>query len=73
MNKRILHDNGQGGLAIVIPAPKYVAALLKANPDLTETAATEYVAYKDVPNGTSFEVVDTVELDVEELEQVVVE
>ena len=60
--KRILHDNGEGGLAIVIPAPNYLAALKERNPDATETQLMEFIANKDVPNGIAFEVVDEVDI-----------
>ena len=61
-NKRILHDNGQGGLAIVIPAPQYVQAMLKANPGMTEAQVIEHIAQKDTPNGAAFEVVDVTDV-----------
>ena len=59
---RILHDDGTGGLAIVIPAPQYLASLQAANPQATEAQLMEYIANKDVPNGTAFEVVEDADI-----------
>ena len=60
-NKRILHDNGAGGLAIIIPAPKYVQEMLKLNPNMTEAQVIDYIAQKDAP-GKQCEVVDVADI-----------
>ncbi|MCK5132706.1 MAG: hypothetical protein KAR40_11210 [Candidatus Sabulitectum sp.] len=62
MSKRILFDNGDGGLAIVIPAPNYVAVLIEANPGYTEQQCMEQIATKDLSPGTEYEVVDEADI-----------
>ena len=59
---RILHDNGAGGLAIVIPAPNYVAAVMKANPLMTEADVVAYIAQKDVPANVAHEIVEDIDV-----------
>lgn len=48
MNKRIIHPNGSGGVAIIIPAPC----------DLT----IEQIAQKDVPAGVPYLIVDLADI-----------
>lgn len=52
---RILHDNGNGGLAITAPAPAVVKALVEQG--ATEREAVEAIAQKDVPKGVAYEIV----------------
>ena len=52
---RILHSDAEGGLAVTIPAPKFLAELQKKNPQATEAQLLEFIANKDV--GGTFEVV----------------
>ena len=54
---RILHSNSEGGLGVTIPAPKFLEELQKRNPNATEAQLMEFIANKDVPAGTAFEVV----------------
>jgi len=59
---KILHDDGQGGVAIVIPAPNYVAAVMKANPLMTEADVVAYIAQKDVPANVAHEIVEDADI-----------
>jgi hypothetical protein len=47
MNKRIIYPNDDGGVAIVIPAPEYLAS-----------HTIEELIAKDVPIGKSYKIVD---------------
>lgn len=49
MNKRIIYETEEGGVAVIIPAPKC---------GLT----TEEIAAKDVPEGVSYHIVDVSEV-----------
>jgi hypothetical protein len=51
MNQRIIYETDDGGVAIVIPAPEYLA-------DHT----IEELAAKDVPQGKPFKIVDVSEI-----------
>lgn len=56
---RILHSNGDGGLAVTIPAPKYMQHLrVTANREVTDAEIMAHIAQKDLPNGRAFEVVE---------------
>ena len=59
---KILHDDGQGGVAIVVPAPNYVAAVMKANPLMTEADVVAYIAQKDVPANVAHEIVEDADI-----------
>lgn len=48
-SKRIIYPNDDGGISIIVPAPGC---------DLT----IEQIAGKDVPNGTSYQIVDVSEI-----------
>jgi len=47
--KCIVYTRSDGGLAIVIPSPAYIAGWLAANADKTELDAIAHVQGKDVP------------------------
>jgi hypothetical protein len=47
MTKRIIYPTDEGGVAIVIPAPKAL-----------ETMTIEEIAAKDVPANTAYKIVD---------------
>tara|TARA_R110000824_G_scaffold78788_1_gene198703 strand:+ start:802 stop:990 length:189 start_codon:yes stop_codon:yes gene_type:complete len=49
MNKRIIYETEEGGVAVIIPAPEC---------DLT----IEEIAAKDVPEGVSYHIVDASEV-----------
>ena len=49
MNSRIIYQNDNGGVAVIIPAPEC---------DLT----IEAIAAKDVPAGTPFKIVDVADI-----------
>jgi len=51
MNQRIIYQNDDGGVAIIVPAPE---ALL--NHTITE------IALKDVPSGKPFKIIDVSDL-----------
>jgi len=54
---RIIYDNG-GVAAVVIPTPKFLATLTG-----TDEEKTIYVANKDLPTGTKYEIIaDSVDL-----------
>jgi len=48
---RILHDNGEGGVAITTPSPQYVAQVMAQNPSMTEAQVVAHIAEKDCPTG----------------------
>jgi hypothetical protein len=51
MNQRIIYPNDDGGVAIVVPSPEYLA-------DHT----IEELAAKDVPAGKPFKIVDVADI-----------
>jgi len=51
MTKRIIYPTDDGGVAIIIPTPEYLA-------DHT----IEEIAAKDVPEGKEFKIVDTADI-----------
>ena len=48
MTKRIIYQNDNGGVSILIPTPEYL-----------ETHTIEELAAKDVPEGKPFKIVNT--------------
>ncbi len=55
-SKRIVCDDGNGGVWVVIPAPEYISQLMAGG--MTEAQAVAAVAAKDVPVGKQFEIID---------------
>jgi hypothetical protein len=51
MNQRILYQNDEGGVSIVIPTPEAL-----------ETMTIEEIAAKDVPQGKAYHIVDVSEI-----------
>jgi hypothetical protein len=51
MNQRIIYQNDEGGISIVIPAPEAL-----------ETMTIEEIAAKDVPQGKEYHIVDVSEI-----------
>lgn len=51
MNERIIYQNDEGGISIVIPTPEAL-----------ETMTIEEIAAKDVPAGKEFKIVDVSEI-----------
>jgi hypothetical protein len=51
MNQRIIYPNDEGGVAIVIPSPEYLAE-----------HTIEELAAKDVPAGKPFKIVDVADI-----------
>lgn len=51
MNERIIYQNDEGGISIVIPTP-----------EAFETMTIEEIAAKDVPAGKEFKIVDVSEI-----------
>lgn len=51
MNQRILYQNDEGGVSIVIPTPEAL-----------ETMTIEEIAAKDVPQGKEYHIVDASEI-----------
>jgi hypothetical protein len=47
MDKRIVYENDEGGISIVIPAP-----------EVLETMTIEEIAAKDVPQGKEYHIVN---------------
>jgi hypothetical protein len=47
MNKRIIYQTADGGVAIIIPSPEYL-----------KTHTIEELASKDVPDGKPFKIID---------------
>jgi hypothetical protein len=47
MDKRIIYQNDEGGVAIIIPTPEAL-----------ETMTVEEIAFKDVPQGKEYHIVD---------------
>jgi hypothetical protein len=47
MEKRIVYENDEGGISIVIPTP-----------EVLETMTIEEIAAKDVPQGKEYHIVD---------------
>jgi hypothetical protein len=50
MNKRIIYPTDEGGVAVIIPAPEWLAE---------EGNTIEKLAEKDVPAGKPFKIVNT--------------
>jgi len=48
MTKRIIYQNDEGGVAVIVPSPEAVAEY-----------GVEAIALKDVPAGKAFKIVDT--------------
>lgn len=53
MTKRIIYPTSEGGVAILIPAPEWLAE---------EGNTIEKLAEKDVPEGIEYKIVDTEEV-----------
>ena len=51
MNKRIIYPIDNGGVAIIVPSPEYIAE-----------HTIEELAAKDVPEGKPFKIVDVTEI-----------
>ena len=51
MDKRIIYENEEGGVAVIIPAPEAL-----------ETMTIEEIAAKDVPTGKAYNIVDVSEI-----------
>jgi hypothetical protein len=51
MTKRIIYQNDEGGVAVIVPAPEAV-----------EQYGIEAIALKDVPAGKPFKIVDTADV-----------
>ena len=51
MNKRIVYQNNESGISIVIPTPEAL-----------ETMTIEEIAAKDVPQGKEYHIVDVSEI-----------
>ena len=51
MDKRIIYQNDEGGVAIIIPTPEAL-----------ETMTIEEIAAKDVPQGKEYHIVDVSEI-----------
>lgn len=49
MNQRIVYPNPDGGVAVIIPAPEWLAE---------EGNSIEKLAEKDVPQGVEYKIVD---------------
>jgi hypothetical protein len=47
MNKRIIYQNDEGGISIIVPAPEAL-----------ETMTIEEISAKDVPQGKEYHIVD---------------
>jgi hypothetical protein len=50
---RIIYPNNEGGISVLIPAPKFLAQL-----EGTETEKLIHIADKDLPSGTKYELVE---------------
>jgi hypothetical protein len=50
---RIIYPNNEGGLSVLIPAPKFLDQL-----DGSETEKLLHIAHKDLLTGTPFEIVE---------------
>ena len=53
MTKRIIYPTDEGGVAIIVPSPEWLA---------TEGNTMEKLAEKDVPAGKPFKIVDTTDV-----------
>jgi hypothetical protein len=53
MSKRIIYPTDNGGVAIVIPAPEWLAQ---------EGNTIELLAIKDVPEGKPYKIIDTADV-----------
>lgn len=51
MDKRIVYENDEGGISIIIPAPETLT-----------TMTIEEIAAKDVPQGREYHIVDVSEI-----------
>lgn len=51
MDKRIVYENDEGGISIVIPAPEALT-----------TMTIEEIAVKDIPEGKEYHIVDVSEI-----------
>lgn len=51
MSKRIIYENSNGGVSVIIPSQEYL-----------ESHAIEELAQKDVPTGTNYKIVDVSEI-----------
>ena len=51
MNQRIIYPNDDGGVAVIVPSPEYLAE-----------HTIEELAAKDVPQGKPFQIVDVSEI-----------
>jgi hypothetical protein len=51
MNKRIIYENDEGGISIIIPTPEAL-----------KTMTIEEIAVKDVPQGKEYNIVDVSEI-----------
>jgi hypothetical protein len=49
---RIIYPNNEGGLSVLIPAPKFLDQL-----DGSEEEKLQHIGHKDLPTGTPFEIV----------------
>ena len=49
INKRIVHTNDEGGIAVLIPSPEWSGTL-------------EQLAVKDVPTGKAYKIIDASEI-----------
>lgn len=60
-NKRIAFERSDGGVSVIIPAPRYVAELMAAGS--TEDEAIQAITFKDVPDDSpKVEVMDVTDL-----------
>jgi hypothetical protein len=51
MNKRIIYQNDEGGISIIVPSPEALT-----------TMTIEEIAAKDVPKGKEYHIVDVSEI-----------
>jgi hypothetical protein len=53
MSKRIIYPTDNGGVAIIVPAPEWLAQ---------EGNTVELLAIKDVPEGKPYKIIDTADV-----------
>jgi len=53
MNQRIIYPTDNGGVAIIVPAPEWLAQ---------EGNTVELLAIKDVPEGKPYKIIDTADV-----------
>jgi hypothetical protein len=51
MNKRIIYQNDEGGISIIVPSPEALAS-----------HSIEAIAQKDVPHGKPYKIVDAADI-----------